>query len=465
MGYSAQQTIRLAVPMQQLLRVLKKALIISAATLLAACKHPLEIQGQGDIIETAGGVRGCSLEEFQAGVSRCLSNAVDGDEDAVYRALPRPGWRFSHWDGGCAKGSTAPDCNISYLQSLADFWDQNAPDQDWPALKAVFVQDGDTLAGTEYIAAQFGGIGGSSYAALLDALFYGTDRWRFTTQQATRPQLLISRREYRYDRRSGGLVGSGVTATVEAGAATREFDYVALADTEGDDTSVTFYMPKRSSTPSNSFQGNWYCGHISTRNEPGGGQGGYARFFTAALDSGGGGTLRLVADRWDQQGTSNNIGYTVFENGTAYLDYLGLRLAGSISADGDVFVGSEISDDVRGVGACLRRSSGKGLDTVSGTFYGVYVSIAAPLFTAVAQRDFTPAGGADLTLRRDSYGGSNRQFGDFVLTVDDQRGQLETGSRHGAISPDGQVVFFVDTRPSTQISSILPSFSLYFRSN
>ena len=44
-------------------------ILITLAVILAlqACKHPLAIEGEGDIIERLSGVRGCSLEEFQAG--------------------------------------------------------------------------------------------------------------------------------------------------------------------------------------------------------------------------------------------------------------------------------------------------------------------------------------------------------------------------------------------------------------
>ncbi len=439
------------------MKQLPRVLVIAAAALLGACKHPLEIQGQGDIIETARGVRGCSLEEFEGGVARCSSNAVNGDEDATYRALPRPGWRFSHWDGFCAKESQAPDCNISYLQSLADFWDDNFPEETWPPLRAVFVQDGDTLGGQAYIASQFGGIGGTSYAALLDALFDNTGSWRYTSQQATQPQLLISRRQYRYARPGGGLVASGVSTLVEAGAATSDFSLVTLADTDGDDTSVTYYMPDRERSNAAAFEGSWYCGHISTRIGPQR-QGGYARFFSTQLNANGRGLLTLIADRWGFQGSSQQISYTLFEDGTARLNYLGLQLTGSISEDGNVFVGSEIASDARGVGACVRTSSNNTLNTVAGRFYGTYVTITSPLFTAVTQRDVTSAGGGDLTVRRDSRGGRNERFPDFVLVG--FSGQVQTRFRDGAISPDGQVLFLVDVGEDRS-----PSFSLYVREN
>ncbi len=49
---------------------------ISVALLLQACKHPLAIEGEGDIIEQLLGHRGCTREEFQASSPRCLENEV-----------------------------------------------------------------------------------------------------------------------------------------------------------------------------------------------------------------------------------------------------------------------------------------------------------------------------------------------------------------------------------------------------
>lgn len=435
------------------MKQLRRVLLITAVTLLGACKHPLEIDGQGDIIETARGVRGCSVDEFQAGLGRCTNNTVTGDEDVVYRALPRPGWRFSHWEG-CGQVEPGADCPTSYSQALADFWDDRSPNQTWAPLRAVFTQDGQTLSGSSYIASQFGGVSDTSYAALLDAQFDSTGGWRFTTQQATQPAVLISRREYIYRRSREGLVSSGVDTLSEAGAATDDFDLVGLVDMDGDDTSITYFMPKRDKTDAGLFAGSWYCGHISTRIGPRR-QGGYARFFSAQLNDSGGGVFTIIADRWGDIG-SQVIGYSLFEDGTARLNYLGVQLTGSLSADGNVFVGSEIASDARGVGACVRQSSGNTLGNVAGRFYGTYVTITSPLYTAVVQRDFTTAGSGDLTIRRDSLARRDRRFNDYVLVG--FSGQLQTGTRDGALSPDGKVLFLVDVREGE-----LPSFSLLVR--
>ncbi len=84
---------------------LRLLLIISCLAALAACKQPLAIRGEGDIVELKRGERGCALEEFRAGWTRCTDNEILGSESLVYRALPRPGWAFSHWEGSCAKAS------------------------------------------------------------------------------------------------------------------------------------------------------------------------------------------------------------------------------------------------------------------------------------------------------------------------------------------------------------------------
>ncbi len=62
------------------MRILFFALLLVG---LGACKHPLEIRGQGSIVERVYGERGCSWEEFQAGSQRCTHNEV---KDQRYRS-------------------------------------------------------------------------------------------------------------------------------------------------------------------------------------------------------------------------------------------------------------------------------------------------------------------------------------------------------------------------------------------
>ena len=83
---------------------LRAPVILVLALLAAACKHPLAIVGEGDIVDLNEGTYGCSLEQFQNGDPAC-DNEVTSDYFPVYSAVPREGWAFSHWDGSCGHGS------------------------------------------------------------------------------------------------------------------------------------------------------------------------------------------------------------------------------------------------------------------------------------------------------------------------------------------------------------------------
>ena len=73
------------------MKTLPRVLLLLVALSASACRQPLAIQGEGDIIELNRGERGCALEEYQAGWSRCTDNEVNDSESLHYRALPRPG--------------------------------------------------------------------------------------------------------------------------------------------------------------------------------------------------------------------------------------------------------------------------------------------------------------------------------------------------------------------------------------
>ncbi|MBP6683320.1 MAG: amine oxidase, partial [Halioglobus sp.] len=112
-------------------------LLFTCIIVLGACKQPLAIQGEGDIVELNRGERGCALEEFRAGWTRCSSNDVFDSESLRYRALPRPGWKFSHWDGACAAESPGQDCLKTYDKQWVQWWDDNYPKEVIPPLTAV----------------------------------------------------------------------------------------------------------------------------------------------------------------------------------------------------------------------------------------------------------------------------------------------------------------------------------------
>ena len=55
---------------------MKCLLLLMIPAVLVACKHPLEIEGQGDILELNGTGRGCTLEQYRAGAKACTENEV-----------------------------------------------------------------------------------------------------------------------------------------------------------------------------------------------------------------------------------------------------------------------------------------------------------------------------------------------------------------------------------------------------
>ena len=69
-------------------------MVLASSILAAACSHPLEIVGEGDI-ESSTQKHDCALEE------QPCANFVTGDYRVTYVADPRPGWVFTGWDG-CA---------------------------------------------------------------------------------------------------------------------------------------------------------------------------------------------------------------------------------------------------------------------------------------------------------------------------------------------------------------------------
>lgn len=74
--------------------------------LLAACKHPLEIVGHGDIVSLSG-TRDCLLEDYQSGQANCTDNEVISQAYVeTYTAVPRPGWQFEGWENYCINVAT-----------------------------------------------------------------------------------------------------------------------------------------------------------------------------------------------------------------------------------------------------------------------------------------------------------------------------------------------------------------------
>ncbi|MEM9257443.1 MAG: hypothetical protein AAGA91_18535 [Pseudomonadota bacterium] len=68
--------------------------------LLAACSHPLEIIGQGDLLSSTG-QRDCLLEDFQSAQTSCTENMVTHGYQETYYGVPRNGWYFHRWANYC----------------------------------------------------------------------------------------------------------------------------------------------------------------------------------------------------------------------------------------------------------------------------------------------------------------------------------------------------------------------------
>ncbi len=126
---------------------MKKILIITSIFLLHACKHPLAIEGEGDIVERLAGERGCTLEEFREEAPRCTDNEVVSEEYIVsYQPVPRDGWEFAAWENlNCDKASEGNNCDYNVSASLATLWEERFPGFVTPASVAVFRPEASRL--------------------------------------------------------------------------------------------------------------------------------------------------------------------------------------------------------------------------------------------------------------------------------------------------------------------------------
>jgi hypothetical protein len=416
---------------------------------LVACKHPLVIEGRGDIIERLQGLRGCSLDEFNAGLARCTDNNVDSDESVLYQALPRGGWAFSHWLNGCKRAPTSADCSWEYNGDGASFMDEQYPDLTSPPLTAVFVEDSAAPGATRYIASSFGITGNAAYSAYLDALFFDNGSYRYTTLQAG-TRSYFNRIPADYARQSDGLLLTGTASTGFdiGGAATANMSLVTLVDTDNSDAdvSVAYLTPKLKQAENAHFSGTFYCGRIGTA--------GAASYFRAVLNGNGGGILTLLSDRLGYSGV-RGIGYTVFPDGTTTLDYADVHLAGSLSADGEIFVATQLQASTQGSAICIKASANKTIASVKGTYYGSWISTQPAV--AVTEWLIDKSGTTAEAVRIDSFGGSNYSLGtDWVLVNYD--GKMSTQTTEGAVSRDGRIIFLVNTNPGK-----FPTLVLYTR--
>lgn len=428
---------------------LRLLLIISCLAALAACKQPLAIRGEGDIVELKRGERGCALEEFRAGWTRCTDNEILGSESLVYRALPRPGWAFSHWEGSCAKASKGKDCWKNYDGEWVQWWDTNYPDEELDPLTAVFVPDSNADPAVPYIAASFGAIGRVGYAALLNALFSADGNYRFTSQQASTRDY-FDRTPVSFKRQQTGLLLTGQMGDrlAPGGAATTSGDFITLADTDASDgdISVTYLMPGQTKARQGAFNGTYFCGHIVSN--------GQSLFFRATMNGKGSGAMAVISRRLPGASQAA-ISYEVSEDGTTIFEYAGARLAGSLSADGSVFAATQVTAQLQGAGMCVRTSGNKMVANVAGSYYGAWIS-TQPV-TGLTELLLDQRGQTAETVLVDSTGGRNYSLGQNFMLVKGT-GQVDTRDANGAVSPDGRVMFIVQTDPNK-----FPTLVVYIR--
>lgn len=113
-----------------------KARLVPIALLLLpliACRHPIEIIGEGDVV-SASGNRDCLLEDFQGGHTNCTKNRVRGKYNETYFAVPRAGSQFVAWGNYCAEPARADQCKFK----LAKQHVKNSPVDEAPPLVAYF---------------------------------------------------------------------------------------------------------------------------------------------------------------------------------------------------------------------------------------------------------------------------------------------------------------------------------------
>jgi hypothetical protein len=143
--------------------------LVLVALVMAACDHPIQIAGQGDVL-SASGERTCLLEEFQAGQDNCKKNTVVGEYNETYFAQPRTGWKFARWENYCTD-ATVNECAFAVPGSavfkawglaapplVAVFTPTNVTEPDWAlegsnasyAATRVLQSDAGTITAKEY---------------------------------------------------------------------------------------------------------------------------------------------------------------------------------------------------------------------------------------------------------------------------------------------------------------------------
>lgn len=116
---------------------MKNLFTLALVALITACSHPIEIEGEGDVM-SASGDRNCSLEDFQTAQDNCTKNYAIGAYEETYTPMPRDGWKFDRWATYCTT-ATAPNYECSFdvdAATVRAVWGKTMP-----PLQAVFTVD------------------------------------------------------------------------------------------------------------------------------------------------------------------------------------------------------------------------------------------------------------------------------------------------------------------------------------
>ncbi|MEM7139978.1 MAG: hypothetical protein AAF548_03035 [Actinomycetota bacterium] len=109
--------------------------VIITALIAAACSHPIEIVGEGDVV-SASGNHDCTYADHQAGSTNCTENTITGAYDETYTAVPKPGWHFHRWGSYCTEG-VADTCSFDVSADVVDMFTGGTADP----LVAIFRPD------------------------------------------------------------------------------------------------------------------------------------------------------------------------------------------------------------------------------------------------------------------------------------------------------------------------------------
>ena len=116
---------------------MKNLLTVALAALIAACSHPIEIVGEGDV--SSNTFRFCMLEGDEPGETNCSENYVVDDYQVTYYAEPRNGWQFDSWENCVFDGISTEDGN-SCSFDVQETTVHNAWGSTMPPLRAIFVE-------------------------------------------------------------------------------------------------------------------------------------------------------------------------------------------------------------------------------------------------------------------------------------------------------------------------------------